>query len=298
MDLYNGSSWTEGAKLSSGGVLTVNGFGTHTFSAGGTGANALTVTNTTSGTGNYASHQATAGTTNGYFNAYSQGYTTSGYALQSGVAVYGDGSGGVSIAATNASGDVRLYSRNTLALTMGASQAATFAGALSIPATSKLYLDGGGDTYIYERTSNALGLVAGSTQALELNATGLAMPSSNPTSASAANCVIANGDYLRISTSSARYKRDIETLDADHAVAAVLAMRPVTYRGKTDDDQRRHVGFIAEEMQEIAPLLCTYDEGGESGTPNYVTYDRVTAYLVSVVQKQQAEIDALKARVH
>jgi hypothetical protein len=77
----------------------------------------------------------------------------------------------------------------------------------------------------------------------------------------------------------------------------VLAMRPVIYRGKTDEDQRRHVGFIAEEMQEIAPLLCTYDEGGEAGTPNYVTYDRVTAYLVSVVQKQQADIDALKARI-
>ena len=38
-------------------------------------------------------------------------------------------------------------------------------------------------------------------------------------------------------------------------------------------------------------------EGGESGTPNYVTYDRVTAYLVAVVQKQQAEINALKAQI-
>lgn len=51
-------------------------------------------------------------------------------------------------------------------------------------------------------------------------------------------------------------------------------------------------------MAEIAPLLATYDEGGESGTPNYVTYDRVTAYLVAVVQKQQAEINALKAQLN
>lgn len=64
------------------------------------------------------------------------------------------------------------------------------------------------------------------------------------------------------------------------------------------DDQLGHVGFIAEEMQQIAPLLCTYDEGGESGTPNYVTYDRTTAYLVAVVQQQQNEIDALKARLN
>ena len=169
---------------------------------------------------------------------------------------------------------------------------------LGVEATKKFYLDGGGDTYIAETASNTLRLYAGGVDTLILQPDGLYI-GIMPTTASAANLVYNTGTArVERSTSSIRYKHDISTLDTHDALSAVMAMRPVTYRGKTDDDQRRFVGFIAEEVQEIAPLLCTYDEGGESGTPNYVTYDRVTAYLVAVVQQQQSEINALKARIH
>jgi hypothetical protein len=165
----------------------------------------------------------------------------------------------------------------------------------------KIYFDanatsGGGDTYIQENSANQLTVVAGGAEGINITSAGIWKTTWGTTAASA-NAYVADGNYLLRSTSSIRYKHDIDTLDADHALSAVMAMRPVTYRGKTDDDQRRYVGFIAEEMQTIAPLLATYDEGGETGTPNYVTYDRVTAYLVAVVQKQQAEINALKAQM-
>ena len=336
------------------GLLTVSGFGTHAFSAGGTGFNRFDVRNTTAGTGNGSQINVgnNADAQLGQFIATSSTYTPSGDLLASGVSLRGSGAGGVSILASNASGDIRLYSRNSLALTLGASQAASFTGDLSIPATKKLYLDGGGDTYIHESSANRIAFVSGGTEmfvvnsgvpinlskeALGVEATKklyldgggdtyiqeggantidfyaggtlyLRLQNSggqffeapvvyNATSASAANVVVISSGQLLRSTSSLRYKHDIDTLDADHALSAVMAMRPVTYRGKADEDQRRYVGFIAEEVAEIAPLLATYDEGGESGTPNYVTYDRVTAYLVAVVQKQQAEIDALKARI-
>ncbi len=175
-------------------------------------------------------------------------------------------------------------------------------GDVAIGATAKLYLDGTagtGDSYLSEAGANVIRVTVGGVSAVQWDTTGMYLNTAPPTSASAANAVVSSGsDYLRRSTSSLRYKHDIATLDTHDALAAVMAMRPVTYRGKTDEDQRRHIGFIAEEMQEIAPLLCTYDEGGESGTPNYVTYDRVTAYLVAVVQQQQNEINALKARIH
>jgi hypothetical protein len=177
----------------------------------------------------------------------------------------------------------------------------TSGGNLAIGATAKLYLDGvagTGDTYIEEYAANEVRLTVGGAAHSAFNATGQFVYYNPPTTASAANAYIAQTDYIRRSTSSIRYKHDIDTLDTTDALAAVMAMRPVTYRGKTDEDQRRFVGFIAEEMQEIAPLLCTYDEGGESGTPNYVTYDRVTAYLVAVVQQQQQKIAALEARIH
>jgi hypothetical protein len=169
---------------------------------------------------------------------------------------------------------------------------------LGIEAAKKFYLDGGSDTYIEEYAANEVRLTVGGAAHSAFNSTGQFVYYNPPTTASAANAYIAQTDYIRRSTSSIRYKHDIGTLDGSDALAAVMAMRPVTYRGKTDDDQRRFVGFIAEEMQEIAPLLCTYDEGGESGTPNYVTYDRVTAYLVAVVQQQQQKIAALEARIH
>jgi hypothetical protein len=172
---------------------------------------------------------------------------------------------------------------------------------LIIPATQRIYLDGGGNTFLLESGGDTVDLYCGGTLFFRWQNSGGQYVESqiiyNSTTGAGANMVCASGGGLQRSTSSIRYKHDVETLSESDAMAAILAMRPVTYRGKTDEDQRRHIGFIAEEMQQIAPLLCTYDEGGEDGTPNYVTYDRVTAYLVSVVQQQQAEIDALKARL-
>ena len=405
---YNRTGSALRMQLTEEGLLTVSGFGVHSFSAGGTGDIGLRVRNTTAGTGNYANVSIgnDLNPTAGYLLVTSSTWTTSGAFVQNSAIVNSEQAGGLSLSATNASGDVRLYSRNalaltlgasqvasftgnvrliastsdwlevsnssntekavyvasnangtaataafrvqnvnytgwltlptatfttaglreanvlalvgdaptlrlgtshgsgvvqfysgnTLALTLGASQAASFTGDLSLAATKKLYLDGGGDTYIQEDTGNRLTVVTGGVEGINITSAGI-WKTTWSTTAAAANAYVADGSYLLRSTSSIRYKHDIDTLDADHALSAVMAMHPVTYRSKTDDDQRRHVGFIAEEMQTIAPLLATYDEGGETGTPNYVTYDRVTAYLVAVVQKQQAEIDALKAQI-
>jgi len=175
-------------------------------------------------------------------------------------------------------------------------------GNVGIGSTARFYLDGTagtGDTYLQESSGNEFSIYVGGTQELRLDNNTLLVPNVfSDTTASAANVFVDSNGRMSRSTSSLRYKHDAATLDTAEAMTAVMAMRPVTYRGKEDDDQRRFVGFIAEEMQEIAPLLCTYDEGGETGTPNYVTYDRVTAYLVAVVQQQQQKIAALEARLH
>lgn len=335
-------------SASNGPTMTLNNAGLLTVSGAIESSTATSYVKTTSTTGTQPSWFE-ANNTGGvaYFGQNSSDASFFGGTAYA-TTIYTSGTGGVQLIATNgASGDVRLYSRNALALTLGASQAASFTGDLSLAATKKLYLDGGGDTYIHESSANRIAFVSGGTEMFVVNSgvpinlskealgveatkklyldgggdTYIYEGASNdiyivtggthrggwnangvyvntyPTAASAANLWSQNGSNIHISTSSIRYKHDIDTLDADHALSAVMAMRPVTYRGKTDEDQRRYVGFIAEEMQTIAPLLATYDEGGESGTPNYVTYDRVTAYLVAVVQKQQAEIDALKARI-
>lgn len=196
-----------------------------------------------------------------------------------------------------AEGNLKVVSNHSLTLSTNGTEhlRLTTTGDVAINATAKLYLDGSsatGDTYLQESSANVFKLTTGGSESFLANSSGI-YRTTWPTTASAANAYVTDGGNLSRSTSSIRYKHDIATLDAADARAAVLAMRPVTYRGTTDVDQRRYVGFLAEDMATIAPLLATYDDGGEQGTPNYVTYDRITAYLVAVVQQQQTVLDAL-----
>ncbi len=100
--------------LSGAGLLTVNGFGPHTFSAGGTGGNILKLRNPTAGTGNYADLIIAADTDNiAQIRANSSTLTPAGIQLADGVAFEAAGAGGHSIAATHASGAIRFYTGGT-----------------------------------------------------------------------------------------------------------------------------------------------------------------------------------------
>lgn len=80
------------------------------FSAAVTGDNSLTVTNTSSGVANIADVQVFAGTSNLVLRSFSQGFTTSAYAVANGSAVIGATSGGLSVVAIDAAGIIRFYS--------------------------------------------------------------------------------------------------------------------------------------------------------------------------------------------
>ncbi len=100
-------------NLTATGLLTVTGFGAHVFSASGTGPNYLQVRNPTAGAGNYAQAVASTDTSNVYFKNYSSTFTPSGTALASGGELSSDGAGGLSVAATHASGALRFYAGGT-----------------------------------------------------------------------------------------------------------------------------------------------------------------------------------------
>lgn len=178
------------------------------------------------------------------------------------------------------------------------------AGQITMPSGQKLYLDGGGDTYIHENIANQVQIVAGGSARFEITASGNAyvynslFVAGHGTTASAANAFLDSADSGKLlrSTSSIRYKHDIDDYGLSRAYETISSLRPITYRGKEDEDQRRYLGFIAEEVAAIEPLLATYDEGGESGTPNYVTYGRITAPLVAVVQDLLARVAALEEK--
>jgi hypothetical protein len=112
------------------------------------------------------------------------------------------------------------------------------------------------------------------------------------TTASAANAFLdsGNSNNLLRSTSSIRYKQDVQDLGES---SGLLALRPVTYRSKAaaDDQTKRHLGFIAEEVADIEPMLVQYADG----VPDGVQYERMTVLLVAELKKLRTEFDALNS---
>lgn len=105
-----------------------------------------------------------------------------------------------------------------------------------------------------------------------------------PTSAGTANAVIdATTGLLTRSTSSERYKKDIETHASN--VDEFLKMRAVTFRPKDESDERVYLGLIAEEVAALDDpelnLLVGVDSNGD---PESVNYDRVGVALIPIVQ--------------
>lgn len=122
-----------------------------------------------------------------------------------------------------------------------------------------------------------------------------------PTTSSPANIRVSDTPgsigLLSRSTSSLRYKTDVQ--DAALDVAAVLKLRPRTWRDRLEVERDpattvRHIGFIAEELDALGlRAFVSYDAAG----PESIYYDRLVAALVPVVQAQQRQIDELRALV-
>jgi hypothetical protein len=144
----------------------------------------------------------------------------------------------------------------------------------------------------------------------------------NTVVSASANVLSSSDMQLRRTSSSARYKKDIETLE--HEVAdKVLDLRPVWFKAKesnTDNpEQWSYVGLIAEEVAEVEPRLVfyktvevNYDENGnvitgEDGKPTYETletpipesvqYEKVAVYLLDVVKREKARSNDLEQRL-
>lgn len=245
------------------GLLTVSGFGTHAFSAGGTGGQSLEVTNTTSGTGNFARVYVTAGTSSVLFGALSQGFTTSGVNVQSGAVLNAEGAGGLSLAATNASGDVRLYSRNHLKVTLA-------------------------DSWV----SNVL---VGNGYSFRINGSSrLAIAATGATTMSFYGAGTATFDASgNITSVSDERQKDIEgpfTLGLN----ALMGVRPILYRYKAStglDTENVYAGFSAQNVRDYIPEAIGKNLDGMYSL-NIVP---VLAATVTAVQELSRELDELRA---
>jgi hypothetical protein len=114
----------------------------------------------------------------------------------------------------------------------------------------------------------------------------------NNTTGSAANLFVASDGLLYRSTSSLKYKTDVQ--DATHGLAEVMALRPVTYKGKNDGG-KVFGGLIAEEVHEAG--LTEFVQYAEDGTPDALAYSNMVSLAFKAIQEQQAIIEQLKARL-
>lgn len=112
----------------------------------------------------------------------------------------------------------------------------------------------------------------------------------NATTASAANLVVdANGSLLR-STSSLKYKTDVQ--DATHGLNEVLQLRPVTYKGNNDGN-KVFGGLIAEEVHEVG--LSEFVQYAADGSPDALNYANMVSLAFKAIQELNAKVDALQA---
>jgi hypothetical protein len=137
-----------------GGLFATEGFGTVAFTAGGAGSQIVRVRNTSAGAGNKAvlqlGNDSAAG--RGTVEIHPTTFTTSGKNVADGVLVDCAGAGGVTIAASHASGTVRMYAGGTLATTITADGMVTVAEVASTPANPTADVEWGvyakGDKFI------------------------------------------------------------------------------------------------------------------------------------------------------
>lgn len=98
-------------------------------------------------------------------------------------------------------------------------------------------------------------------------------------------------------TSDARFKLNVEPLPS--ALASVLRLRGVSYSWdragfpEKNFNDRRQLGFIAQEVREILPELVSEDTDGYLS----VGYSALTPVLVEAIKEQQKTISTLQARI-
>jgi hypothetical protein len=115
----------------------------------------------------------------------------------------------------------------------------------------------------------------------------------NLTTGSAANMFVASDGILYRSTSSLKYKEDVQ--DATHGLSEVLKLRPVTYKGKNDGD-KVFGGLIAEEVHEagLSEFVVYRDD---DGTPDALNYGNMVSLAFKAIQELKATVDAQAARI-
>jgi hypothetical protein len=262
------------------GLLTVSGFGTSSFSAGGTGDNAVTIRNTTAGTTNTAyfamGNDVSAGVLELY--ATSSTYTTAAPYYQDGVTLRSSRVGGLSIACTNASGAIRFYTGGS---------------------TEQWTINSGGDFLPSVTATHDIGTTTLGLRRVHIAGTDV-IYAPNSSSNTGTAIVQASNNYWYRLTSSRRYKEHLSPFAVtDDQLRKFVALAPQhwDYIGA----QTGAVGFIAEDLDGLgilnsygrSPLVNYNEDGLVESNRDY----SIIGLQHLVLQQHDATITQLTARI-
>jgi hypothetical protein len=107
--------------------------------------------------------------------------------------------------------------------------------------------------------------------------------------------VVNSNGQLGVESSSRRYKEDVQ--DMGDASKGLLQLRPVTFHYKKadfDGSKPLEYGLIAEEVADVYPELVVR---GKDGEVESIQYQKLPAMLLNEMQKQNATIQKLEARL-
>jgi hypothetical protein len=116
----------------------------------------------------------------------------------------------------------------------------------------------------------------------------------NATSPDGIGVFINSDGKLGTTTSSRRFKEEIEPME--HASEPLFALKPVTFRYKKEIDPARtpQFGLVAEEVEKVNPDLVVRDREGRAYS---VRYDQVNAMLLNEFLKEHRKVEEQEATI-
>jgi len=92
--------------------------------------------------------------------------------------------------------------------------------------------------------------------------------------------------------SDIRLKEGIEVIP--EALSKVRQIRGVTFTRNDQDNERRHAGVIAQEVEAVLPEVVHYNEEADVKT---VAYGNMVGLLIEAIKEQQTQIEAMAAEI-
>ena len=110
-----------------------------------------------------------------------------------------------------------------------------------------------------------------------------------------AYCEIDPSDASWICTSDQRLKEEITELSSQDILAKFVDLKPVEFEWKTDENNEKRIGLIAQEVESIFPELVKTSPDGEH--LKSVSYGGFIPYIISAIKELNTKIQALSEQV-